>query len=169
MLGLTLTMLMKGPLNNSCLHYGAVIMRTMASQITSISTVCSVVFSGAHQRKHQGSASLTFVKGIHQWSVDSPHKGPVPRKMFPSDDFFMYTVQRPDDSGQHRPMPWLLMTWRRKEPRHQQPWFWLCKIYGSPYLQNHQQPWEDIVLHYEGLFKLPVLFKWRGIMQNIII
>ena len=44
------------------------------------------LFSGADQRKHQSSASLTFVRGIHRWSVNSPHKGPVTRKMFPFDD-----------------------------------------------------------------------------------
>ena len=33
--------------------------------------------SGAHQTKHQSSASLAFVEGIHRWPVDSPHKGPV--------------------------------------------------------------------------------------------
>ena len=39
--------------------------------------------------KHQGSASLAFVMGIHQWPVNSPQKGPVKRKMFPFDDVIM--------------------------------------------------------------------------------
>ena len=34
-------------------------------------------------KKHQRSASLSFVRGTHQWPVDSPHKSPVMRKMFP--------------------------------------------------------------------------------------
>ena len=34
------------------------------------------------QRKHQSSALLAFVRGIHQWLVNSPHKGPVTRKIF---------------------------------------------------------------------------------------
>ena len=34
-------------------HYDDVIMNTMASQITSLSIVCSTVCSGANQRKHQ--------------------------------------------------------------------------------------------------------------------
>ena len=38
--------------------------------------------SGADQRKHQCSVSLAFVWGIHRWPVNSPHKGPVTRKMF---------------------------------------------------------------------------------------
>ena len=57
----------------------------MASQITGVSIICSTVFSGAGQRKHQSSAWLAFVRGIHRWPVDSPHKGPVTRKMFPFD------------------------------------------------------------------------------------
>ena len=44
---------------------------------------------GADQRKHQSSASLTFVWGIHRWPVNSPHRGPVTRKMFPCDDVVM--------------------------------------------------------------------------------
>ena len=64
------------------LHYSDVIMSAIASRITSISIVCSAVCSGADQRKHRSSASLAFVTGIHQWLVNSPHKGPVMRKMF---------------------------------------------------------------------------------------
>ena len=51
--------------------------------------VYSRFYSGAIQSKHQSSASLAFVRGIHRWPVDSPHKGPVTRKMFPFDDVFM--------------------------------------------------------------------------------
>ena len=48
------------------LHYIDVIMTTMASQITSLTVVYSTVYSDAHQRKHQSSASLAFVWGIHR-------------------------------------------------------------------------------------------------------
>ena len=63
-------------------HYNDVIMSAMASQITSITMVYSTVYSGADQRKHQSPASLAFV-GIHRWPVNSPHKGPVTRKVVP--------------------------------------------------------------------------------------
>ena len=66
-------------------HFNDVIMSAMAFQITSIMIVYSTVYSGADQRKHQSSASLIFVRGIHGWPVNSPHKGPVTRKMFPFD------------------------------------------------------------------------------------
>ena len=62
-------------------HYCNVIMSAMASQITGVLIVCSTVCLGADQRKHQSSASLAFVRGIHRWPVDFPHKGPVTRKM----------------------------------------------------------------------------------------
>ena len=58
-----------------------VIMSAVASQITSVSIVCSTVYSSADRRKHQSSASLTFVRGIHRRPMDSPHKGPVTQKM----------------------------------------------------------------------------------------
>ena len=64
-------------------------MGTMASQITSVSIVYSIVCSGTDQRKHQSSASLAFVKGIHRGPVISPHKSPVMQKMIPFDDVIM--------------------------------------------------------------------------------
>ena len=70
-------------------HYNDVIMGTMASQVTSLAIVYSTVYSGADQRKHQCSASLAFVRGIHRWQVNFPHKWPVTRKMFPFDDVIM--------------------------------------------------------------------------------
>ena len=65
-----------------------VIMSAMASQITGVSMVCSAVCSVVDQ----SSASLVFVRGIHRWQVNSTHKGPVTRKMFPIDDFIMVTL-----------------------------------------------------------------------------
>ena len=64
-------------------------MSTMASQIASLTIVYSTINSGTDQRKHQSSASLAFVWGIHRWPVNSPHKGPVPRNMFPFDNVIM--------------------------------------------------------------------------------
>ena len=61
-------------------YYIDVIMGAMASQITGDSIVYSIVCWGSDQRKHQSSASLAFVRRIHRWPVDIPHKGPVTRK-----------------------------------------------------------------------------------------
>ena len=73
-------------------HYSDVIMDAMVSQITSLTTVYATVYSGADQRKHLRSASLAFVRGIHRWPVNSPHKWPVTRKFFPFDDGIMFTI-----------------------------------------------------------------------------
>ena len=70
-------------------HYGDVIMGAMASQITSLTIVFAAIYSGADQRKHQSSASLAFVWGLHREPVNSPHKWPVTGKMFPFDDVIM--------------------------------------------------------------------------------
>ena len=82
------TMLSKKSTNG---HYNDVITSAMASQNTSPTIVCSTVYSGVEQRKHQSSASLAFVRGIHRWPVNSLDKGPVvvTRKMFPFDDVIM--------------------------------------------------------------------------------
>ena len=58
-------------------HYNDVIMGAIASEITSLAVVYSTVYSGADQRKHQSSASLPFVRGMHRSLLNSPHKVPV--------------------------------------------------------------------------------------------
>ena len=71
-------------------HYGDVIMGEITSQVTSLSSVYSTLYSDADQRKYQSSASLAFVWGIHRGPVNSPHKRPVTRKMSPFDDVIMF-------------------------------------------------------------------------------
>ena len=94
-----------------------VIMSAMASQITGVLIVCLNVCSVADRRKHQSSMSLAFVRGIHRWQVNSPHKGPVTRKMFPFDDVIMEwksfgemgprTLRQPNLRKVRRPtVPW---------------------------------------------------------------
>ena len=67
-------------------------MTMLASQITSLAVVYSIVYSGIDQRKHQSSASLAFVQEIHRGPVNFPHKWPVTRKMFPFDDVIMLVI-----------------------------------------------------------------------------
>ena len=75
-------------------HYSNFIMRLMASQITNLTIVYSTVYSGTDQRKHQSPASMAFVRGIHRWPVNSTHKRPVTRKMFPFDDIWIWISRR---------------------------------------------------------------------------
>ena len=67
-------------------------MKAMASQITSLMIVYSTGCLGADQSKHQSSALLAFVRGIHRSPVNSLHKGPVTWKMFPFDDVIMWSI-----------------------------------------------------------------------------
>ena len=55
-------------------HYSNVRMSVMPSQITGVSMVYWAVYSGADKKKHQSFASLAFVRGIHRWPVNFPHK-----------------------------------------------------------------------------------------------
>ena len=63
-------------------HYNDVIMTTIASQITSLAVVYSTVYSDADQRKHQSSASLAFVWGIHRDRWIPRTKGQLRGKCF---------------------------------------------------------------------------------------
>ena len=67
-------------------------MGAMASQITSLTIVYSTVYLDADQSKHQSSASLAFVRGIHRGPVNSPHKWPVTQKKFRLDDVIMWYI-----------------------------------------------------------------------------
>ena len=70
-------------------HYDDVIMTTIASQITSLTVVYSTVYSDADQSKHQKLRVTGLCVGNSPGPVNSPHKGPVTRKMFPFDDVIM--------------------------------------------------------------------------------
>ena len=87
-----------------------VALNTVTSHITGVSIVYLTGCSSADKRKHQGSASLAFVRGIHRWPVNSPHKWPVTRKMFPFDDVIMFTYtwwsSQCEGLGCQAPMNW---------------------------------------------------------------
>ena len=87
-------------------HYCDVIMGMMASQISSLAIVCSTVYSDVDKRKHQSSASLAFVRRIHRSPVNSPHKWPVTREMFPFDDVIMTSARL----RIHERQPYLALT-----------------------------------------------------------
>ena len=78
-------------------------MGAIAPQITILTMVYSIVYSDADQRKHQSSASLAFVRG----PVNSPHKWPVTRKMFPFDDVIMNIWDREINGNlENQPIKW---------------------------------------------------------------
>ena len=104
--------------HESVVHYSDVIMSAMASQITSLIIVYSTAYSDTDQRKHQSIASLAFVQGIHRWPVNSPHKGPVTRKMFPFDDVIMEIVT----------LVLLLSIFRLCNVEPMVIWIWSCDV-----------------------------------------
>ena len=67
-------------------NHSDVIIGAMASEITSLTIVYSTVYSDADQRKHQSSALLAFVRGIHRWPVH------VTGKMFLFDDVIVRAI-----------------------------------------------------------------------------
>ena len=74
---------------NNVKHYNDVIIGSMASQkIISFTIVYSAVYSGADQRTHHPPRHWPL-RGSHRGPVNSPHKWPVTRKMFPFDDVIM--------------------------------------------------------------------------------
>ena len=58
-------------------HYVGVII----SKFTDILNICSTVWPGCHQKIHQ-LPLFALVRRIHQWLMDSPHKGPELGKAF---------------------------------------------------------------------------------------
>ena len=63
-------------IGRSLAHYSDVIMSGMASLIIGVSKTSKLRVT-------------IFVRGIRQWQVNFPHKGPVTRKMFPFHDVIM--------------------------------------------------------------------------------
>ena len=61
----------------------------VSNKIICVLIVYSTVWSGPDQRKHQSSASLAFVRGIHRWPVNSLNEGPVTRNIFPFHDVIL--------------------------------------------------------------------------------
>ena len=90
-------------------HCSDVIMNAMASQITSLTTVYSTVYSGADQRKYESSASLAFLMGIHRWRT----RGQWRRKWFhlmTSSCSARHQEKKPkQDHGHCRLARWMLM------------------------------------------------------------
>ena len=142
-------------LEKRAFHYYNLNMLAMASQITSLTIVYSTVYSGADQRKHQSSASLAFVWGIHRRPVNSPHKGPaVTRKMFPFDDVIMIQTFTNMQSPKIVSLSMLLecIVW---DPNHDDvikwkhfPRYWpfVRRIHRSPVNSPHKGQWRRTLM-----------------------
>ena len=130
-------------------HYNDVIMSVMASQITSLTIVYSTLYSGADQRKYQSSASLAFVWGKHQWPVNSPHKGPVTRKIFPFDDVIMIWVKSTS-------------TWpQQNAAKHEQSAFFREVLFTYDH--------HDVFIYWPGCSKYLKYLTWQNIAHCMLI
>ena len=69
--------------HNRCHHYNGVIMGAIASQITSLMIVYSTVYSNIDKNIKAPRHWLLCGEFTGRWPVNSPHKWPVTRKMFP--------------------------------------------------------------------------------------
>ena len=93
--------------NYSLSHYSDVIVSAMASQITGAAIVDSTALF--RRRSYETSKRLVtgLCEGIHQWPVNSPHKGSVTmlaQKMFPFDDVIMNEVFSCDQAAIWTPL-----------------------------------------------------------------
>ena len=138
--------------NWSCVKYNitiTVMMSAMTSQITGVLIVCSVVYSGADQRKHQSSASLAFVRGVHRWPVDSPHKWPVTLKCFHlMSSWWTDTMHQ---CNMDHPITWIKSAWhlshelyRRFTIRRSNFSIISCVCYPGAAAKNHDCPIEQV-------------------------
>ena len=96
-----------GITDNSIIYLGSLQWRHNGRDSVSnlqLTIVYSIVYSDVDQRKHQSFALLAFVRGIHRGPVNSPHKWPVTRKMFPFDDVIMNILFR--------------LTWKNKQKQN---------------------------------------------------
>ena len=75
-------------------HYNGVIMGAMASLITSLTIVYLTVYSGTDERKHQSSASLAFVWGIHRWLDSTSNIHEKPDGMFVNRKLFLCNIRK---------------------------------------------------------------------------
>ena len=87
-------------------HYNDVIMTMMASQITSLTVVYSIVYSDADQRKHPNLRVSGLCAGNSPGPVNSPYKGQVTRKMVLFDDVIMVNIS----GWEHLKQTWPLIS-----------------------------------------------------------
>ena len=131
-------------------HCRNVIMSAMASQVTGVSIVYSTASSGIGQIKHQTLRHWPFVRGIHRWPVNFPHKGPVTRKMFPLNNVIMNTVRV------------LLVRWDHNQgfslSRHEK-WYKYIRLLNISRPKQSDRYITDVIL------KCVLLFSWTKVFE----
>ena len=75
------------------IQYNEVIMSAMASQITNLTIVYSIIYSGAGQKKTWKLRVTGFCAGNSPVTGEFPAKRPITRQMSPFDDVIMYSTE----------------------------------------------------------------------------
>ena len=104
-------------------------------------------------RKHQSSASLAFVRGIHRRPVNSPHKGPVTRKMFPFDDVIMMFCVTGPLWGQSTGHRWITLT----KASDAGLWCFVWCVAEQPRRRWFETVWHSLWRHCNGVLASFVL------------
>ena len=90
-------------------HYKDVMMSGMAAHITDVSIV-----SSSSRKKTLKLRVTGLCEGHHWWPMDSRHKGPVTRKMFPFDDVILcLTRTKPNNARMACIIQWIYCICRR--------------------------------------------------------
>ena len=110
------------------------------------------------------------MRGIHRRPVNSPHKGPVTRKIFPFDDVFMRTAL--EDTSQS----WACQG--TSEYYRCDSWFLydqLCSDFHSEYRLNqltpnkHKVPWWSHTKHNVWITNRMSIFSWWPVASLVLI
>ena len=90
-----------------------------------------------------------FVRGIHRLPVNSPHKGPIARKIFPDDDITMELILK---RGRYRTHPSVFtrglrsVTWWRHQTETFSALLALRGIHRSPVNSPHKGQWRGALM-----------------------
>ena len=106
---------------NYCLRYWPHSGWPIVRYISHVETMCCKLMLG---RIFMNSTYSMHTLYMWNWPCDMRHHWvhgyPLP--------VLTLNVQGPSYLGLTRSISWLLMTWLRASPGHQQPWYWLCRI-----------------------------------------
>ena len=158
---------------NKPLHYNDVIMSAIASQITSLASVYSTVYSGADQRKHQSSASLAFVRKIHRWRVNSRTKSHNNGKIFPSDDVIMEKDTPLAGDLRYHDVHFMSVSWRVMCWAQRKSWLdYRMHCHVTSWTANGLLPLWDVNTHQESrqnlIMIIVILFRVFMLIESIV-
>ena len=135
-------------------------MGTIASQITSLMIVYSIFYWDTDQRKHQSSASLAFVQGIHRSPVNSPHKGQWRGAL-------MFSLTQMASYAENVSIWWRHQDWTTAYTENQEldnrRYIWTQWIHGC----SHSACINTLRPRQNGCYFPDSIFKWIFLNENV--